>query len=313
MFKIFINDGKTTPPKDDIFYIVAKSGIYLKKKLGIVDSITPVQQISVLNDISSAARLHLKSKIMLWDLSRIINFFKKVYENEKAEAMVVILYNENFGTYLFDAPDQEVSCGGISYSQEKMVVPANYIRLGTIHSHGSMSAFHSGTDIRDEFNWDGLHITIGDILKESVFDMSGEVVVNGARFTIGDLGDYIEGITKVIQPQQEIQQGIQTFIYNSKTEYNIPLLGNDFNQEWIEKVKKKVFISNINQQFVFPSDSSRTFPCWPSYFSNRSFDDIDDDNPCLTCLYRDYKIRLSDISEEDEDDNILAFNYERGE
>ena len=32
MFEIFINDGTKEMPTDDIFYIIAKEGIFLRKK-----------------------------------------------------------------------------------------------------------------------------------------------------------------------------------------------------------------------------------------------------------------------------------------
>lgn len=315
MFKIFINDGKTKPPKDDIYYIVGKSGVFLKKKIGIVESITPVNQISILNDVQVSAKLKLKSKIRLQDISKVITFFKKVYENEKAEAMVVMLYNEKFGTYLFDAPDQEVTAGGIKYSQEQIILSENFIRLGTIHSHGSMSAFHSGTDRNDEFNWDGLHITIGHITGNDIFDITGDVVINGTRFTIPDLTEYIEGIEKVIQQEPEPQQ--QTFIIQ-KSEYKFPIeaLQNsevNLNIEWLNKVKKPVVIQQPNIPGTFQGYLVNGSNVFSNYFRmNRSICDDDGWNPCFSCIYRDYKVKMSDLLDDDEDD-FLTFNYERGE
>ena len=39
MFKVWVNDGQTEPPDDNIFYIVAKDGLYIKKSMGHFDSI----------------------------------------------------------------------------------------------------------------------------------------------------------------------------------------------------------------------------------------------------------------------------------
>ena len=51
MFKIIQLDGKTEIPNDDICYILAKGGTYLKKKVGLIESLTPVKEISILDQI----------------------------------------------------------------------------------------------------------------------------------------------------------------------------------------------------------------------------------------------------------------------
>jgi len=45
--------------------------------------------------------------------------------------------------------------------------PEGFELFGTIHSHAGISAFHSGTDDRDEIHFDGLHITVGNLDKPS--------------------------------------------------------------------------------------------------------------------------------------------------
>ena len=49
MFKVHINDGSALPD-DDVYYIVAKEGIFLKKKLGVMESIAPVKNISKIKE-----------------------------------------------------------------------------------------------------------------------------------------------------------------------------------------------------------------------------------------------------------------------
>ena len=61
MFPVFVNDGSSELPDNDIMYIVSKEGVYLKKKLGIMESITPVKEISVLKSIEMMATMHIKS------------------------------------------------------------------------------------------------------------------------------------------------------------------------------------------------------------------------------------------------------------
>ena len=56
---IHIYDSKKEIPKDETCYIIAKNGIYLKKKLDLVESLTPVDKISFLEDIPSYASLDI--------------------------------------------------------------------------------------------------------------------------------------------------------------------------------------------------------------------------------------------------------------
>ncbi len=55
MFQVIVNDGTTEFPDDDIYYIVCKEGVYLKKRLGVMESIAPVKNISILNSIKTMA------------------------------------------------------------------------------------------------------------------------------------------------------------------------------------------------------------------------------------------------------------------
>jgi hypothetical protein len=55
-----------------------------------------------------------------------------------------------------------------------------------------MSAFHSGTDDKDEVDFDGLHITVGN-MDNDLISISCSIVANGTRFTCQP-SDYIDGI-----------------------------------------------------------------------------------------------------------------------
>jgi len=157
MFKIHINDGLNKLPDDDIFYIIAKDGIYIKKTLGVMDSLVPVKNISILEDIKTAARMNIK-KIPAGQFAQIISFFKKeVYVKHRAECIVILFYNEENKTYRIIPPTQKVSSATIDY--DRGLVLEGWTMVGDIHSHAAMSAFHSGTDHDDEQSFDGLHIT----------------------------------------------------------------------------------------------------------------------------------------------------------
>jgi len=87
MFKVFVNDGTQEMPKDDILYIVCKEGVYLKKKVGIMESITPVKGLSHLDTVETMARMHMED-IPGFEFAKIIDFFRAVYKEHKSEAVV---------------------------------------------------------------------------------------------------------------------------------------------------------------------------------------------------------------------------------
>gem|GEM_PF-7129334 len=65
-------------------------------------------------------------------------------------------------------PLQSVRGLRVSYDLSTLPpAPEGFELFGTIHSHAGISAFHSGTDDRDEIHFDGLHITVGNLDKPS--------------------------------------------------------------------------------------------------------------------------------------------------
>ncbi len=189
MFKVVLNDGQNEMPEDDIFYIIAKEGVYLKKKLGVMESIAPVKQISILESVNSMAKMHITKIPGRW-IAKVISFFQAVYEQHKSEAIVLLFYDEETGKHRIVPPMQKVA--GASCDYDKGITIEGMTMIGTIHSHARMSAFHSGTDDTDEEHFDGLHITLGD-LDEEYPSMSASIVANGYRVMV-DPNDYIENL-----------------------------------------------------------------------------------------------------------------------
>jgi hypothetical protein len=211
MFNVWINDGKTEMPKDDIFYIVSKEGLFLKKKMGIFESMTPVDKVSVLQPVESYASLDIKP-IPGWQFAQILCFFRAVYEKFSSEAIVILHYNQKNGRYLIEVPTQQVSGAAADYETDK--THKCFERLGTIHSHANFSAFHSGVDDKDEFDWDGLHMTIGNV-KSEYFSLSTSITAGGVRFKVPSV-EYVESlkikyydiITKVEKPKVHNYEGM---------------------------------------------------------------------------------------------------------
>ncbi len=269
MFKVIINDGKnSTPDEDGISYLVGKNGIFVRKKLGLINSLTKVDKISFLKDVEPFVEIMIP-KIPTIEFEKTLKFFREIYTKYSSEAMVLIaMKNDNSDMKVF-APKQEVAGASMSYEPINM---DGYYLVGTIHSHGSMGAFHSGVDIDDENDFDGLHVTIGNVNSDDKFSISVEAVVNGFRQKV-DATNYIEGIKKhqvdrkeIISQQktlfnrlmafspfvknkdkyinEKLKQNFHTIKYESSHYYQLEkeLLPVDWKCDaWIENVKKKVY------------------------------------------------------------------------
>jgi PRTRC genetic system protein A len=190
MFKVIVADGKQELPDDDIYYIVAKEGIFIKKKLGIMDSVSPVKNISILESVKATAKMNIE-KIPSLAVAKIANFFRHVYKEHKSEAIVLLFYNEESKKYKLVPPSQKVSPASIEYNRS--VIIDGFTMIGDIHSHSSMSAFHSGTDQGDEESFDGLHITFGN-LGDEMISISASIVSNGNRVMV-EPEQYMKGVS----------------------------------------------------------------------------------------------------------------------
>jgi len=200
MFPIIVNDGQTPFPEDDIFYIVCKEGVYLKKRIGVMDSVAPVKNISILESIQTSAKLHIK-KIPATQAKQVVNFFKAVYKEHYSEAIVLLFYNIEKKHHKIICPYQEVTGGNADYT--KGITIEGYDMIGTIHSHAGMSAFHSGTDDKDEDHFDGLHITFGNMRDDDI-SVSASIVANGHRVIVNP-SDYINQMVKTVDIDEEVK------------------------------------------------------------------------------------------------------------
>lgn len=180
MFPVFIKKPGETPPDTIPHYIVAKNGVFLKKSNWWVDAIVPVKQIAVLEDEESKISLKIPP-ISAIVLMKAWLFFQKVYKEHISESAVMLHYSAEYGWEL-TIPEQTVSFAHVNYKMDDRI--EGYSFIGTMHSHSSMSASHSHTDVGDQNQMDGVHITFGLVNSRFHFDMDAEVFVNGARFKL---------------------------------------------------------------------------------------------------------------------------------
>lgn len=343
MFKIWINDGTTEMPNDDILYIVSKEGIMLKKKLGLFASLVPVKNISILNEIDTYASMHIE-KISARKFANILTFFRKVLEEYGGEGNIILHYNQEKKKYKIEVPKQEV--GGASVEYESLVSFKGYERIGTIHSHPTFAASHSGIDHMDETSWDGLHITIGNINIEN-FSLSVSIMANGTRFLVNPL-DYIEGIKfkeygmweNVYNPKLKAFEALQVK-KNLGYQMDVPKSFYKFPKKWLTQVTKHVPLYKdwrdimksgtygllSSHQGIFdgvgnPIHSSSMLipdPKSKNPYSDMLHDNFDDEewNPCRDCPFKDYKsdMMLQELYENLDEDELerLGFHVDEGE
>lgn len=132
-------------------------------------------------------------KVPAWVLSQAHDFFRTIWEKEKAESSVYILYSRTGAEFKLYAPEQYVTGASVNHKLDRDELPAGFTPVGTIHSHCNFSAFHSGTDTNDMAKMPGLHITIGHVeraVPEMVFALSmGEQAFDIKRNAIIDEED----------------------------------------------------------------------------------------------------------------------------
>ena len=108
-------------------------------------------------------------------LLQAVAFFRAVYTRYEAEAVVLLTWRDATRTYELVVPHQTVGGGHCDYEVREF--PAGLMRLGTIHSHAGIDAFHSWRDSEDERYEDGFHLTIGNL--DTDLSLSCSVVVQG--------------------------------------------------------------------------------------------------------------------------------------
>ena len=179
MFPVYLKEDHFEEPDDPIYYLVTRDGLFQVKRNPLFHARTKVRGLSWLMSEHEAARLQLPP-LPGAILAEIVAFFREVFQVHRAEAVVLLYFNQQEGRYELKIPKQQVAGGHCRY--EIGPTPAGWLRVGTIHSHASADAFHSELDDEDERHDDGLHMTIGNLDGEASVVCS--LVVDGRRFTL---------------------------------------------------------------------------------------------------------------------------------
>ncbi|CAE7860211.1 unnamed protein product [Symbiodinium microadriaticum] len=196
MFPVLIYEEGMELPSEGTYFLVSGNGLWMHKDTGIVRAFVPVQNISVLPDLESTSQVGMNMpKLPAKHVYKIKKFFQEVVDRYHAESATILYYNKKTGDFKVQITDQNVSHGGVAYRRvgtTHLEGYEDYLRVGTIHSHCDFNAFHSGTDIGDEEDFDGLHCTFGHNDKR-VFSITASIVVNGHRLQV-DPSTVLDGI-----------------------------------------------------------------------------------------------------------------------
>jgi hypothetical protein len=196
-FPVYIYEEGLDLPQEGTYFVVAGNGCWLHKDMPLVRCFVPVDKISVLQEIDDRTMISCKlPKIPQVIVYRVKQFFAEVVRRYHTEANVILYYNKEKNLYQAVPSKQSVSMGGVHYKRKgvtEMPGMEGFLRVGTIHSHCDFGAFHSGTDIGDERDFDGLHCTFGHNDKDT-FTISASIVVNAHRASVDPM-KVMEGIT----------------------------------------------------------------------------------------------------------------------
>lgn len=163
-----------------------------------------------------------------------LSFFRQIYSKHSSEVFLQYFYDIDKKEYTIHCPQQSVGPASVNYKRD-FEYEKGKILVFEIHSHGSMGAFFSGTDDRDEKD-DRFFGVIGNI-KNYYPDIKIRVSVGGRRkeISIEDIFNLEEG------------------------SYNVE----SFPAEWINRIKEdkvKVSVRNYrgrsrsNGRVYYPDD-----------------------------------------------------------
>jgi proteasome lid subunit RPN8/RPN11 len=199
MFDVLIYKEGMELPTQGTYFVVAGNGLFMHQNNGVLQSFIKVARISCLDDLNLEESINLSLPKIPADLVwQIKEFFRLVVEKYRAESEVTLYFNPETQVYKIHVPKQSVTHASVQYQRIGTIHLEDmegFFRVGTIHSHCDFGAFHSGTDIHDESDFNGLHITFGHNDREE-FTISTTIVFNGFRKPESSLR-FLDGIEAV--------------------------------------------------------------------------------------------------------------------
>jgi len=153
--------------KGNYAFVLAGDGIYLIKKTCLCEAWIKLEkeEIPPFKEIAEKIVVKLPKKIPYEWVQKSVKFFKTVLYTLGTEAILIVFYHPEKEEFRIDAPMQVASAGQVR-TVEPIISIDGFLPLGSVHSHGCGSAFHSSGDVSDEKKHSGLHIVCGNLDKE---------------------------------------------------------------------------------------------------------------------------------------------------
>lgn len=161
-----------------------------------------------------------KAKIPFGTWLQIVAFMKWSYDDTKAEAQLRLFYNEETdewkpvvypqykGTGLYTEEAKEHELRDVALAE--VPVSEGWTEAGTVHHHCTISAFQSATDLKDEIEKNGLHITLGYMNKTDFYDFHARATFRKICYDveisewIDDMGGGLPALTQAITNPTEL-------------------------------------------------------------------------------------------------------------
>jgi len=209
----------------DACFLLGNGGIYRYNKNKLYSSIIKMDKFNSLVELKPGMSWNLP-KLPFQILQETVTFFTEVYKEHSSESCVMLYYNFKTKKFKIGIPEQEVSATTIDYKD--VPVYKGFDMIGSIHCHGSMSAFHSETDNDDEMDFDGLHITVGTINNPT---FACRYITNGMQKKI-DIKDCVVMPSLLMKGNETYMDKVSKKTYNfSKSQSNTITC----NQQWWNK------------------------------------------------------------------------------
>lgn len=162
--------------KENFSIVIGSNGAFVHYNNNMYITNRPLKnQLNWLDlpEVKESAEIKLP-KINYSVYQQFVDFAQKVYKQYKAEAVILLTLNRDIPfkdqSYKIRVPKQTVSSSAIKYDIDEEFEKGEFL-VGSIHSHPAFNAFQSSTDKNDEINFDGLHITVGNV--EGKLDVHG--------------------------------------------------------------------------------------------------------------------------------------------
>lgn len=149
-------------------YLIAKDGVFLNRKTHLGTAL--IKQYKMPDMLGSVG----ERGVFFWEANpvpaelcaKIYDFFKRIYDKYQTEAEVILTADYQTKEWKAFIPTQKVTGSSVNSVFDPEHIARRHLIVGTMHSHCNMGAFHSGTDINDASDLDGIHFTIGHLGHE---------------------------------------------------------------------------------------------------------------------------------------------------